>query len=34
MAFPRTGKIPVGVAVNTGRLPLIPEKRVSYRVER
>ena len=29
-----TGKLPVRVAVNTGRLPLTPLKRVGYRVER
>ena len=36
--FPCTGagagELPVRVAVNTGRLPLTPEKRVGYRVER
>ena len=32
-AVPGTGKLPVRVAVNTGKLPLTPEKRVRYPVE-
>ena len=28
------GKLPIHVAINMGRLPLIPEKQVGYQVER